>query len=515
MNARSETLRNTLFSSVGVYTEYLLGMLVSILIARHLGPADFGIYSLIVWLVACGVTLTNAGTTTTMIKFVAELRGSQKLEIVPSLMHYLRRAQTLFLLALLGVGSVVFLLFAADILPDFNRFEIAALLVFCIALRSNYMLNIATAKGFERFGITATIAAYSAPVNLALVVAADLMHGPVRMFLAVFALSSLVFYGVSLWQLRGFAPRETSAIALPPVLLKRIHRHMFFAALISSIAFFTASETEVLFLNLMSTRAEAGLFKVAYQLASGACVLLPGVFSAILLPLLAKSLGESKAAGARKFRNATTYLVMLAAPLVGFGAVFSGDVIAVLYGHAYIDAAPVLAWCLFGYATTIVSGAANGLLMSADHQHSVLYRVAFCGVMKILLDFILIYYFDLNGAVIAFVTVALIATLITIVLAMRVGETQLAWGRLARIIAAVAVATLLSSPLHMIPTPAAAMIAGCALLTMLYALFTLAFGCWTAEDIAYLADLHRRLAHGRPFVVTKLLDWAQTRARPD
>ena len=79
MSTRSDAVRNTLFSSIGVYTEYILGMLVSILIARHLGPADFGIYSLVVWLVSCGVTLTNAGSTTTMIKFVAELRGSQRL----------------------------------------------------------------------------------------------------------------------------------------------------------------------------------------------------------------------------------------------------------------------------------------------------------------------------------------------------------------------------------------------------------------------------------------------------
>src|SRR4051794_10955906 len=31
MNARSHTLRNTLFSSVGLYTEYVLGMLTSII----------------------------------------------------------------------------------------------------------------------------------------------------------------------------------------------------------------------------------------------------------------------------------------------------------------------------------------------------------------------------------------------------------------------------------------------------------------------------------------------------
>jgi hypothetical protein len=76
VTTRAEVIRNTLFSSVGTYTEYFLGMLVSIIIARHLGPGDFGTYSLVVWLVACGVIATNAGSTTTMIKFIAELRGS-------------------------------------------------------------------------------------------------------------------------------------------------------------------------------------------------------------------------------------------------------------------------------------------------------------------------------------------------------------------------------------------------------------------------------------------------------
>ena len=38
MNTRAHIIRNTMFSSVGIYTEYFLGMLTSIFIARHLGP---------------------------------------------------------------------------------------------------------------------------------------------------------------------------------------------------------------------------------------------------------------------------------------------------------------------------------------------------------------------------------------------------------------------------------------------------------------------------------------------
>ena len=85
MNSRSRTLNNTFFSSVGLYTEYVLGMLTSIIIARHLGPDGFGAYSLVIWLVAVGVATTNSGTASAAIKFVAELRGSGRTEMIPAL----------------------------------------------------------------------------------------------------------------------------------------------------------------------------------------------------------------------------------------------------------------------------------------------------------------------------------------------------------------------------------------------------------------------------------------------
>jgi len=514
VNTRAQTVRNTLFSSVGIYTEYFLGMLVSIIIARHLGPHDFGTYSLVVWFVAIGVTATNSGTTTAVIKFIAELRGSGREDLLQPLVRYLRNAQHIFLATVLAIGAIAFAVSGDRIAPDLNHLALFGLLVFAIGLRAPYMFNVSMAKGFEQFGATASIALLATPLNLALVIGAWFLHAPVEGFLGVFAISSVVFYAVSRYQVSKLVPpsKETK---LPDDLLRRVRRHMRLVAITVTIGAVTATETEVLFLNLLATAASAGQFKVAYQLASGAALLVPGVFSAVLLPMMAKALSEGKAVAGRRFVASTTYLTTLAAPLIGFGFVFANPTIHVLYGSAYDAAGPVLAGCLFACSISTIGQAATSLLVSADHQHSILVRVVTTGVIKLILDIVLIMHFGLTGAILAYVGAAVFGVFLNVTLALRVSEARLAWGRLGRIGLALVLAMAAAYPLHHVGSPLVTCVVGGLLLSVVYGVLTIVLGCWTRGDIDYLKGLHRRLAADRPRALANLLDWAGARAAKD
>jgi len=508
-------MRNTLFSSVGIYTEYFLGMLVSIVIARHLGPHDFGTYSLIVYLVAIGVTATNSGTSTAAIKFIAELRGTERPELLAPLVNYLRRAQHMFLIVVLAVGGIAFYLAGDRLAPDLNHLALFALLVFAISLRAPYMFNISTAKGFEEFGVTATIAMLATPINLALVIGAWALHASVEGFLGVFAISSVVFYAISRYQARRLIPPSVPGTVLPDEFLRRVKRHMRIVAFTVSISAFTATETEVLFLNLFDTPASAGQFKVAFQLAAGAALLVPGVFSAVLLPMMSKALSQGKAIAGRRFVASATYLTLLAAPLVGFGFVFAAPAIKLLYGDAYAPSAIVLTGCLFALSLSTIGQAATSLLVSADHQHSILRRVIAYGTLKVILDIVLIKQYGLTGAVIAYVSVAIFGLLLTLTLALRVSGAKLAWGRFARIGIAIALASAAAYPLRHIASPLLECLLGGMLLVFVYLLLTIVLGCWTRADIEYLKSVHRRLTSEKPRALASLLDWAGARAAKD
>jgi len=512
MNTRAHTLRNTFFSSVGLYTEYVLGMLTSIIIARHLGPDEYGAYSLVIWLVAVGVATTNSGTASAAIKFVAELRGSGNLEMIPTLLDYLRRAQRFFLLFVLLAGAAVFLFAGDHVAPGMDHLMLMGFLVVSVALRASYMFNIGVAKGFENFRATAIVSLVSTPINLGLVIAAWFFDASVEWLLAVFVVSGLVFYAVSLRQIKPLVPARVAGVVIPEALMSRVRRHMGWTTLTVSVGFLAASEVEVLFLTLYADSHDAGQFKVAYQLAIGAATLVPGVFGALLLPMMANALSRGREVAGRRFVASTGYLALLAMPLMAFGAVFSDAVIHLLYGDAYLAAGPVFAVCLAGAAITTMTQGGSSLLVSADRQRSILMLVIGSALLKVLLDAVLIMHFGLNGAIVAYGLVALINASAMMALSIRVSRAMPDWLRMSRIALAAAVAALVALPLRGQLLPWAQIVFGGLLLGVAYVALTMLLGCWSRGDIEHLQQLYQRFVPGKPRMGTRLLEWAHDRA---
>src|SRR3546814_8988170 len=166
-------------------------MLTSIIIARHLGPADFGTYSLVIWLVATGVVITNAGVSSAVIKFVAELRGAGRDGQIRSLLAWAWRVQATFMAVVLVDGTVLFMLLGERLIPDFNHGVLLAILLVTTVLRALYMLNISTTQGYENFRATATIPVIGAPLNLLLILVVWWLDGPMEWFLGAYTVSRL------------------------------------------------------------------------------------------------------------------------------------------------------------------------------------------------------------------------------------------------------------------------------------------------------------------------------------
>lgn len=512
MTLRARTLRNTLFSSVAMYTEFALGMLTSIVIARHLGPEGFGAYSAVIWLVGMGVAATNSGTASAAIKFVAELRGGGRDSLVRPLIAYLRRAQRLFLAMVLLIGAMALWLAGHRVAPDFHHGMLFVFLVIAVSLRAGYMFNIGVAKGLENFRINAMVAVLSTPLNLAMVMLVMWFDMPVEWLLGVFLVSSVVFYTMSRAQVLPLLPLGEDRPNLPEDLVPRVRRQMLYSTLIVTVGFMAASEIEVLFLTAYADPHAAGQFKVGYQLASGATTLVPGVFGALLLPMMANALSQGREVAGRRFAASTAYLALLALPLVAFGVVLAKPLIGLLYGREYDEAAAVFAVCLAGTAIATSAQGGSSLLISADRQRAVLIMVICFGLLKLGLDAWLIHVDGLHGAMIAFFTVSVFNAVAYVTMATRVSGISPDWGRILRTLLASVLAVLPLWPLVPHLQAWAALVVGAVIGGVLYLPLTLCLGCWSRNDIAHMQQLHQRLLKGQPRLGARLLSWAHARA---
>jgi O-antigen/teichoic acid export membrane protein len=441
------TLSDTAYSSFALYIEYLFGLVASVLIARALLPADMGIYSLLVWVAANAIVVANAGITLAAIKFIAELRGGGRDDLTAVLVRRLRSMQTKLLLCVVLALGAIFTL-ARDRIAPGVEFWLLGLLILSVALRAPYMFNIAVLKGAQDFRSTAVVAVVGAGFNLALVILAWAKAASLPMFVTIYAVSSLAFYAVSQWRASRFARLATgNAALLSPELETRMRHHLRVVAFTTIFGTIGNSEIELLSLNLLSDAADAGLFKVANAVASGVALLLPGVLSAQLLPIMASAQGRGEGEAARRFVDMSVWLYVLGAPLIAAGAVFSEHVVQLLYGNAYAAAAPVLTVLLIARVSSVLGQGATAYLLSADRQTALMQLTVVFSAFRLLAAFACTYAYGLTGAILSTMVLALFGSGITIRLAMRVSASGLPWARLLRISVAAVLPALCCIPI--------------------------------------------------------------------
>lgn len=493
MSGRARALSNTVYASLGLYAEYLFGLVASILAARALGPADLGVYGLVLWLVGTGVVIANAGITTGAIKFIAELRGAGQHDLIPALVRRLRRLQRMMLVVVLAAMVALYALARERVMPGIDL-ALFGLLVGSLALRAPYMFNIALAKGGQDFRSTAIVALAGAGSNLLLVTAAFAAGAPLAAFVAIYAVSSLVFYFVSRSRAaKLLATLPAGAAELPEALRARVGHHLRVVAVTLILTSVGSGEFELLFLNLLGEPADAGVFKVANALALGAAVLVPGVLALQSLSIMANAYGHGADAAARRIGPITAWLLLLGAPLVGFVVVFADPLIAVLYGPQYAQAGAVLAGLIVARVMSTLGQGASAFLVSADRQSTLAWLTVLFSVLRLGVAWWAISAHGLMGAVAAAMLLSLLGTGSTMWLALREGRTGLpGWRMLRMLLAAVAVAAC-ALPLRGLDSPIAVLAAGVLAFAVLYPPALWLLRCLTPEDARYVGELASRL----------------------
>ncbi len=497
MNQRLAVLRSVTIVSVATYIEYALGLVLSVWIARALGPADFGRYAFTVWLCRWLIICSNHALTTSSMKFIAEADGAGREDVASHISARLNRVQHISVAIVVGVFGLTALIMQP---AEWRMFlgPIIVLSILAVAARANYAMLVAVAKGQEHFEPEAIATVLTGVLSVGLVIAATLAHADLLAFIAIYTVSSLTLNLISRAAYRRYC-RPFVKGAIPADIMQRLRRHLWLTAGLVLLLSLKSGAVEMFLLNSFSTSTAVGFFSIASTLTRGAVELFSVGLTATLLPYMAKAYGQRGQAHAARFlAEATRFYWAAGVAIAGIGLVTTPDIVTLMYGNRYTDAIPAIEVTLVLAGLLLIGNGIVAFQTVVDRQDDRIRIGVYSLIANVVVGICLIPHYGLLGAVITYGCTRIFEWMIAVYLLRRITKDGIPWSPMLRLFIVGVIATAVSwLVLKVVPGRYAFIPSAIAFLAV-YVPAGVLVRYWTDDDFALLNAIAARLgAPGR------------------
>lgn len=492
MKQRMAVLRSVTLVSVATYVEYALGLVVSIWIARTLGPADFGRYAFTVWLCSWLMTCSNHALTTSSTKFIAEADGAGRPDLASHIAHRLSRYQNLSSL-------VVMLLFVAAIVVirpvewRQSLWPITGLVIVAVVSKANYAMLVAIEKGQESFEPVSIATVLAGAINVGLITAATVAHADMVAFFALFAVACLMLNLINRFAFHRYC-RPFSAGPIPDDLSKRLTRHLRLTAVLVLLISLRSSTIEVFLLNTYANSTAVGFFAIASTLTRGAVELLSVGLTTTLLPYMAKSFGKNGTGqAARLLTEASRFYWATGLVIAGVGLVTTPEIVTLMYGNRYVGAIPAIEAMLVLAGLLLVSNSIGAFQIVVDRQDDRVRISTLALIVNIVFGVALVPFFGLAGAMVTYAGTRFAELGLAIFYLRKTTRGSLPLAPMARLFAAATVATALAWLSVAVIPSRFGFIAGGLVFVGIFIPASFLVRYWNEEDFQLMAAITNRL----------------------
>ena len=475
--ARTVTVAN---SSVWLVLDALTGSLVaavlSISVARALGPDVLGVYSYLMWLVNAGAVIASTGIAIGMHRFAAELLGRGDIYGLDAILARGRRYQQWSAVTLVVAGLVV----AMKTVPP----EYAVATVFAVLSIAPVLLVAVPSAGLGaaqayREAVLASVVAVT--LHLFVGVAALGLGWNVTGLAGALLLSRCAdwaFKTLAWKRVRrklmatgggGLTVDEGAGRDLDAATALRFRDFALGLSALLAIEFVVWDRSEMIFLNRFSTASQIALYSLSFNIVQQA-LLLPKMFGWAIGSNLMLEHGRAPARVSALSADAMRYVFLVAAPVaVGVWAL-SRSIVLLLYGARFEAAAPVLAVVAMLAVMRGAVAPVQELLRIREQQWFLVRFGLVMAVLNIGLDVWLIPRGHAIGAAWANGVAQAIAVVgLTVFAAARL-DLHVPWRDLARIVLACVPMFIVARSAAALTTPAVGVLVGVPLGALTYAL---------------------------------------------
>ncbi|CAM1370247.1 conserved membrane hypothetical protein [Tenacibaculum litoreum] len=365
-----------------------VGVIVIVLLARYLGPSNFGLYNYITSLVALFLALASLGLNAIVVKELVE--NNNKLETLT----------TSFYLRLFG-GLISYILLVVTIFMLKPNDELSKYLVAILGLRLFFTSSDIIKYWFEsQINSKYTVIVENSVFLLFSILKIILIYNKARfeIFVYLFTLESVfVFFGMLYVFKKTGKSFNNSKFDL--VKAKSLLSQSW-PLIISSFAWIVYTKTDQIMIGQFLGNSEVGYYAAASRLSEIASFL-PTIITFSIVPSIIKLRTSNEDLYNRRFQQiyyiVTSLMVLLAIIVTSFAS----PIILIVYGKLYTSASSVLVvqfWIVVAIGLAIVSGK---YLVNSGQQKITMKRHILGVMFNFPLNYVLIPIYGINGAAIA------------------------------------------------------------------------------------------------------------------
>ena len=456
---RTVLIRNTAWYGLVTFIGLGSGLLMSIVLARGLGPSLMGDYSYLLWALRMLTAIATLGWALATARYTAEAYAmGDRARAWGFVQFFLRRQLLTTVIVVAGIMGIVL----TELEPRLRLpFVLLALMLVPVTVEGIYTHAVYGAQRYDLTTMTST-------VKMALHLLASIVV--VALGFDILGLVTALFFGTALssFMQRARAREILGSAAIPPAADARreIRVYVSSLAVVTVLDALVRDRSEIFFLRLFASPEEIAYYSLAFGLATRVMVV-PEIAVGALLPALAALHGRGdRAEFGRVYRTAMRYVALSGAPIAALMAALAPGVIHWLYGAAYLPAARLLGVLAVVAVVGALRKVAASSLQAVGDRHCALSATGAAVALNLVLAFVLIPHYATTGAVVANGVAQLVASLWAFVGMARLHDARMPIGELARVGAAAvllfAVTRIIAGDSHDLPRLIAAAAAGSA-----------------------------------------------------
>ena len=399
----SRLIRNSLFSLFNSVFMMLTSWVISIWIARQLGPTNYGIFSMVLWVSGTVTWAIGMGLIHAVTKFIAEFQGKGEHQTYTPIIVYVLKIE----IAVTLVATALLIFFRSPVADYFfSPNEQIFIFIAALGLLPGIITAILSAaiEGIQKFEYftwaNLIITPCSFIAKIAVLVAGKGISGLLYVMLA-FSCVNLLFYLFVLRREGFFGTGKTSGI--DKTIRRRIQGYNKSVVAILLCDKIIWDKSENFFLGRWCSSQEIGFYNLGFNIAQRFISILPTTLWRVLFPAMSSYYGSgNKKKMRRLFFLSTRYLAFFTFPVGVAGMILSYQLIHFLYGHEFIAAQRALQIIFISSIVATLSNPASAVLYGFDRQAFIYKFGMVLAWINITLDILLIRKYGATGAAICY-----------------------------------------------------------------------------------------------------------------